>query len=131
VCAVSISLPHGDIYVATIDRSDRHRARSVVRLFSINGVAVASSTLAGRATCMDLSAIDHASGNVVAVGMEDGAVHVLDAETLLERRVLRSERTASITAIAVTADASAIVVGDQEGLLMRWSVSRPSEVLQI
>jgi hypothetical protein len=31
---------------------------------------------------MDLSAIDHASGNVVAVGMEDGAVHVLQLHSI-------------------------------------------------
>jgi hypothetical protein len=40
-----------------------------------------------------------------------------------------SERRAKITAVAVAADATAIVVGDNDGLLMRWSVSRPNEVV--
>ena len=43
-------------------------------------------------------------------------------------RCVRSASTASITALAVAPDASSIVVGDSDGLLVSWSAARPSSL---
>lgn len=66
--------------------------------------------------------------NVVAVGTDDGRVWLLASHDLRPLRCVRSASTSPITALAVAPDASSVVVGDADGLLVSWSATRPTSL---
>lgn len=61
------------------------------------------------------------SGETIAVGSEDSSVHLNDS-SLTETGVLKSNR-AAITALALSADASHVAVGDASGKIVLYSTN--------
>lgn len=125
VSLLDISPVNGDIVTV-----EQLKNKFTVRLFSINGVQLATTQSAGRILCIKMT---HGQGqafysNFVIGGLETGVIQLWSAWNLAPVYQLEKMHQSPITALAVSSDLTQIFSGDESGLLVGWS-KKPRDMM--
>eukprot|EP00727_Mastigamoeba_balamuthi_P005964 m51a1_g1988 hypothetical protein (3641) ;mRNA; r:1170322-1185145 len=126
VVAVCISPSSGDIVTADHSAAGK-KPVSTVRLWSVNGAAVAEAQCSSRVLCVAVTT--GAAGtceNVVAAGHEDGSLSFWKASDLEHICTVPSPHNGPITAIAFSRDCTMMFTGDSRGATQGWN-NKPVE----